>query len=382
MPTMCALTERPYDDASGSGSRSGGRGGEDAGTAGDGSGGGGRESAGTGTPRAGTPNDRSRETDAFTFAFEENTGGVCGAATSGSVDETRCAATTPPPSFFAPRRFFPRSSFSSSSSSALHSSRVSFGASAGSRAVAAGGTDASLATADGSSRLFVPFNFAGSDPVAEEPERSVARAEDRTESRLPFLPFLPLNAFSSSSSSALHSSSAIARGDGPAPLRAAGGDARVRASRCAVREGAAVRKGVSSSQHLGRGVPKVQVGGIKNPGVMTRRDPETKRTVDGSPKTPAKAYRSDLWRVMAFARRLVIPARLLFAARGACGTPCDVFAGRYRAWASGGEVETRARKPANENAASVTSNETRGASRTRRDPSTRTMTAVLTPPSL
>ena len=103
-----------------------------------------------------------------------------------------------------------------------------------------------------------------------------------------------------------------------------------------------MRKGVSSSQHLGRGVPKVQVGGIKNPGVMTRRDPETKRTVDGSPKTPAKAYRSDLWRVMAFARRLVIPARLLFAARGACGTPCDVFAGRYRAWASGGEVETRA----------------------------------------
>ena len=230
---------------------------KDAGPAGDGSGGGGRESAGTGTPRAGTPNDRSRETDAFAFAFEENTGGVCGAATSGSVDETRCAATTPPPSFFAPRRFFPRSSFSSSSSSALHSSRVSFGASAGSRAVAAGGTDASLATADGSSRLFVPFNFAGSDPVAEEPERSVARAEDRTESRLPFLPFLPLNAFSSSSSSALHSSSAIARGDGPAPLRAAGGDARVRASRCAVREGAAVRKGVSSSRYLGRGVPKV-----------------------------------------------------------------------------------------------------------------------------
>ncbi len=180
---------------------------------------------------------------------------MCGGAAvcGGSVDETRCAATTPtptptptpPPSFFfltTPRRFFPRSSFSSSSSSALHSSRVSFGAgSRGSRAVAAGGTydpSAVLATAGGSSRLCsASLGFAGSDPVAEEPERSVARAEDRTESRLPFLPFLPLNAFSSSSSSALHSSSAIARGVGPAPLRAAGGDARVRASRCAVRKG-------------------------------------------------------------------------------------------------------------------------------------------------
>ena len=110
----------------------------------------------------------------------------------------------------------------------------------------------------------------------------------------------------------------------------------------------------------------------------------TRGTSETTTKTPAKAYRSDLWRVMAFARRLVVPARLLFAARGACGTPCDVFAGRYRAWASGGEVETRARKPANllKTAASVTSNETRGASRTRRDPSTRTMTAVLTSPSL
>ena len=64
----------------------------------------------------------------------------------------------------------------------------------------------------------------------------------------------------------------------------------------------------------------------------------TRGSSETTTKTPAKAYRSDLWRVMAFARRLVVPARLLFAALRACGTPCDVFAGRYRAWASGGEV--------------------------------------------
>ena len=73
----------------------------------------------------------------------------------------------------------------------------------------------------------------------------------------------------------------------------------------------------------------------------------TRGSSETTTKTPGKAYRSDLWRVMAFARRLVVPARLLFAALRACGTPCDVFAGRYRAWASGGEVRRASRIPAN-----------------------------------
>jgi len=94
----------------------------------------------------------------------------------------------------------------------------------------------------------------------------------------------------------------------------------------------------------------------------------TRGSSETTTKTPAKAYRGDLWRVMAFARRLVVPARLLFAALRACGTPCDVFAGRYRAWASGGEVRCASRIPANllKTAASVRSSPTAPPLRRRR----------------
>ena len=256
----CAPVRRP----SGSGSRSR-RGGEDAGTAGDGPAAACRKRLGA-HATAGTPNDRSRETDAFAFAFEENTGGVCGAATSGSVDETRCAATTPPRASSAPGDiFFPRLSFAEPliQRAPLVQSLVRRWR-RDPRAVAAGGTDASLATADGSSRLFVPFNFAA------RPCRRRTRKIGRTrggQNRISFA-FLALLAaqrllqLAHPARARRHPPSH--EGTGPRACAPRAETRARRASRCAGREGAAVRKGVSSSQHLGRGVPKVQVGGIEN----------------------------------------------------------------------------------------------------------------------
>ena len=82
--------------------------------------------------------------------------------------------------------------------------------------VSSKGTGAEPVTAGRSSR-FAPLGFAFPDrAVAEEAASIASRGVNRTESRVPFLPFLPLNAFSSSSSRALHSSSAIAPRNGAA----------------------------------------------------------------------------------------------------------------------------------------------------------------------